>query len=98
MRRRKRYKEDIVINTAGIETGIVRSEDIRLFCERNPVFKYDELYSKRVISAYVYDYIICLNTALTQDMYSKINTFYYTDIDDDCLISLCEEIEVKMLG
>ena len=94
-------KEDLVINTAGIDTGILRSEDIKLFCERNHIFHPEELCSKRITSVYAYDYIICLNTVLNQDMYSNDKTLYYADIDeadDDCLISLCEEIKVKILG
>lgn len=93
-------KEDVMIETAGMDVGVVCLDDIRLFCERNNILCPGELYSKRITEAYAYDYIVCLNTMLNSDMYFKIETLKYANInaaDDKQLISLCEDIKAQLL-
>lgn len=92
-------KEEILIFTAGINTGILRLDDIRLFCKRNNIVCPERLYSRRITEAYAYDYIVCLNTMSNSDMYSKIKTFYYDNIDvgkDKQLLSLCKDIKAQL--
>lgn len=93
-------KEDLVISTAGICSGGICLNDIRLFCERNNILCPDELYSRRITEAYTYDFIVSLNTTLNPEMYSKIKILNYENIkigDDGQLISVCEDIKVQLL-
>ena len=94
-------KMDITLSTAGIDTGILRFNEIRAFCKKNGIFCPEKLYAKRVTEVYAYDYIVCLNIMQNQDMYSKIRTVHYKDIDiqsDEQVQLICKDIQKQLIS
>lgn len=89
------------LSTAGIDTGILRFNEIRAFCKKNGIFCPEKLYAKRVTEVYAYDYIVCLNIMQNQDMYSKIRTVHYKDIDiqsDEQVQLICKDIQKQLIS
>lgn len=94
-------KMDITLSTAGIDTGILRFNEIRACCKKNGIFCPEKLYAKRVTEVYAYDYIVCLNIMQNQDMYSKIRTVHYKDIDiqsDEQVQLICKDIQKQLIS
>lgn len=86
---------DTEISTAGFDTGTVRKEEILAFCEKQGIQADDTYYSKRITDAYLYDYIVCLNNQVDEELFALCKTIYYDGInwdDEKQIMGFCQNI------
>lgn len=91
---------NIEIKTAGVNIGTVDEKKIRDFCDRYRIKQKDRYSSQKIMNVYLYDFIICLNTMISRNLYSLCNVFYFEGLDvnnDYEIIETCNSIN-RLLG
>lgn len=87
---------NVEISTAGLEVGLVQKKEISEFCESYGIKAEENYYSKKIMSAHLYDYVIFLNTEISKEKYSLCKGFYYEGINEDSdqeIIEICNNIK-----